>query len=225
MTIGIIGSGAIGSAFARTLARAGLEATISNSRGPNSLKELVRELGPCQHARLGSVQLGHSKKAASFRAMSPLLFLHGRIAFGDATIRQDGVDRVTSDWRVSILSFLLHAAVDYVSFEGSSIWPACSSSNCGIVRLDGGGFDAPGSSGISAMNISGFISVAAGLGLFIIGIRAGRDNMGQLAGRSVRDWLARSTDNYFSSARRMITGALCRNTNAVVILMSRSRPI
>jgi predicted dinucleotide-binding enzyme len=33
MTIGIIGSGAIGTAFARTLARAGIEATISNSRG------------------------------------------------------------------------------------------------------------------------------------------------------------------------------------------------
>jgi predicted dinucleotide-binding enzyme len=46
MTIGIIGSGAIGTAFARTLARAGIEATISNSRGPDSLKELVRELGP-----------------------------------------------------------------------------------------------------------------------------------------------------------------------------------
>jgi predicted dinucleotide-binding enzyme len=46
MTIGIIGSGAIGAAFARTLARAGIEATISNSRGPDSLKELVRELGP-----------------------------------------------------------------------------------------------------------------------------------------------------------------------------------
>jgi predicted dinucleotide-binding enzyme len=45
MTIGIIGSGAIGTAFARTLARAGIEATISNSRGPDSLKELVRELG------------------------------------------------------------------------------------------------------------------------------------------------------------------------------------
>jgi predicted dinucleotide-binding enzyme len=28
------------------LARAGIEATISNSRGPDSLKELVRELGP-----------------------------------------------------------------------------------------------------------------------------------------------------------------------------------
>jgi predicted dinucleotide-binding enzyme len=46
MTIGIIGSGAIGAAFARTLARAGIEATISNSRGPETLKELVRELGP-----------------------------------------------------------------------------------------------------------------------------------------------------------------------------------
>jgi predicted dinucleotide-binding enzyme len=46
MTIGIIGSGAIGTAVARALARAGIEATISNSRGPDSLKALVRELGP-----------------------------------------------------------------------------------------------------------------------------------------------------------------------------------
>src|SRR5258705_2739314 len=46
MTIGIIGSGAIGTAFARTLARAGIAATISNSRGPESLNELVQELGP-----------------------------------------------------------------------------------------------------------------------------------------------------------------------------------
>jgi len=45
MTIGIIGSGAIGTAFARTLARSGIEAIISNSRGPDSLAELVRELG------------------------------------------------------------------------------------------------------------------------------------------------------------------------------------
>jgi predicted dinucleotide-binding enzyme len=45
MTIGIIGSGAIGAAFARTLARSGIEAIISNSRGPDSLKGLVGELG------------------------------------------------------------------------------------------------------------------------------------------------------------------------------------
>lgn len=47
MSIGIIGSGNIGAAFARTLARAGVEATIANSRGPGSLEDLVRELGPC----------------------------------------------------------------------------------------------------------------------------------------------------------------------------------
>ncbi|MGO4339327.1 NADPH-dependent F420 reductase [Labrys sp. KB_33_2] len=46
MTIGIIGSGAIGTAFARTLARAGIEAVISNSRGSDSLQDLVRDLGP-----------------------------------------------------------------------------------------------------------------------------------------------------------------------------------
>jgi len=50
MTIGIIGSGAIGTAFARTLARAGMAATISNSRGPDSLRDLVSELGPLSKA-------------------------------------------------------------------------------------------------------------------------------------------------------------------------------
>ena len=57
MTIGIIGSGAIGTAFARTLSRAGIKATISNSRGPDSLKELVRELGP-------SIEAGTREEAA-----------------------------------------------------------------------------------------------------------------------------------------------------------------
>jgi 8-hydroxy-5-deazaflavin:NADPH oxidoreductase len=58
MTIGIIGSGAIGTAFARTLARAGIEATIANSRGPDSLKDLARELGP-------SIKAGTRECAAS----------------------------------------------------------------------------------------------------------------------------------------------------------------
>ena len=57
MTIGIIGSGAIGTAFARTLARVGIEATISNSRGPESLNELARELGP-------SIKAGTREEAA-----------------------------------------------------------------------------------------------------------------------------------------------------------------
>jgi 8-hydroxy-5-deazaflavin:NADPH oxidoreductase len=57
MSIGIIGSGAIGTAFAQTLARAGIEATISNSRGPDSLNELVRQLGP-------SIKAGTREEAA-----------------------------------------------------------------------------------------------------------------------------------------------------------------
>lgn len=46
MSIGIIGAGAIGSSFARALARAGISAIISTSRGSESLKELAKELGP-----------------------------------------------------------------------------------------------------------------------------------------------------------------------------------
>ncbi|WP_434630025.1 NAD(P)-binding domain-containing protein [Pseudomonas sp. Z1-29] len=53
-TIGIIGAGAIGSAFARALARQDINAVISNSRGPESLTELVAELGPT--VRAGTVQ-------------------------------------------------------------------------------------------------------------------------------------------------------------------------
>nr|WP_267885997.1 NAD(P)-binding domain-containing protein [Ensifer aridi] len=46
MSIGIIGSGHIGAAFARALATAGIPATIANSRGPESLRPLTDELGP-----------------------------------------------------------------------------------------------------------------------------------------------------------------------------------
>src|SRR5579859_3240788 len=46
MSIGIIGSGALGAGFARALARKNIPAMISNSRGPDSLAALTRELGP-----------------------------------------------------------------------------------------------------------------------------------------------------------------------------------
>src|SRR5690606_40324310 len=54
MKIGIIGSGMIGETAARLFVKAGHEAAITNSRGPESLKELVRELGP--QARATSVE-------------------------------------------------------------------------------------------------------------------------------------------------------------------------
>ncbi|PTQ13380.1 NADP oxidoreductase [Sphingomonas oleivorans] len=46
MTIGIIGSGAIGSAIAHALTRADQEIAIANSRGPETLSELAAKLGP-----------------------------------------------------------------------------------------------------------------------------------------------------------------------------------
>jgi predicted dinucleotide-binding enzyme len=46
MEVGILGAGAIGQAFARQLARAGIRAVIGNSRGPDSLADTVRGLGP-----------------------------------------------------------------------------------------------------------------------------------------------------------------------------------
>lgn len=46
MTFGIIGAGGIGKAFARQLVRIGVGAMVSNSRGPESLAPLRKELGP-----------------------------------------------------------------------------------------------------------------------------------------------------------------------------------
>jgi hypothetical protein len=48
-TIGLIGSGHIGSTVARLAVAAGHDVVLSNSRGPETLTELVDELGP--HAR------------------------------------------------------------------------------------------------------------------------------------------------------------------------------
>ncbi|HWL19142.1 MAG TPA: NADPH-dependent F420 reductase [Bradyrhizobium sp.] len=58
MSIGIIGSGALGSNVARALAKKGIAAAISNSRGPTSLASLVQELGP-------SIKAGTVEEAAS----------------------------------------------------------------------------------------------------------------------------------------------------------------
>jgi 8-hydroxy-5-deazaflavin:NADPH oxidoreductase len=47
--IGLIGAGHIGSQLARLAVRHGYDVVVSNSRGPETLKDLVQELGP--HAR------------------------------------------------------------------------------------------------------------------------------------------------------------------------------
>lgn len=46
MRIGIVGSGMIGSSLAGGWAKAGHQVALSNSRGPDSLRDLEAELGP-----------------------------------------------------------------------------------------------------------------------------------------------------------------------------------
>jgi len=54
MRIGIIGAGHIGGTAARLFVDAGHDVSISNSRGPESLREMVGRLGP--HARAATVE-------------------------------------------------------------------------------------------------------------------------------------------------------------------------
>jgi len=58
MTIGIIGAGNIGSAIAVRLGAKGIPATIANSRGPDTLAELIAKAGP-------SITAGTREEAAS----------------------------------------------------------------------------------------------------------------------------------------------------------------
>jgi 8-hydroxy-5-deazaflavin:NADPH oxidoreductase len=58
MTIGIIGAGSIGATFARKLAQADIPAILSNSRGPDSLADLVTDIG-------GPIRAGTREEAAA----------------------------------------------------------------------------------------------------------------------------------------------------------------
>lgn len=49
-TIGIIGAGEVGSQIARAAVASGYEVVIANSRGPETLKGLIAELGPSTRA-------------------------------------------------------------------------------------------------------------------------------------------------------------------------------
>ena len=52
-TVGFIGSGMIGGTVARLSVAAGHQVVLSNSRGPETLKDLVEELGPLATAATG----------------------------------------------------------------------------------------------------------------------------------------------------------------------------
>jgi 8-hydroxy-5-deazaflavin:NADPH oxidoreductase len=52
-TVGLIGSGSIGSTVAKLAIAAGYDVVLSNSRGPETLSDLVAELGPRARAATG----------------------------------------------------------------------------------------------------------------------------------------------------------------------------
>ena len=52
-TVGLIGSGHIGSTVAKLAIAAGHQVVLSNSRGPDTLRDLVAELGPQARAATG----------------------------------------------------------------------------------------------------------------------------------------------------------------------------
>jgi 8-hydroxy-5-deazaflavin:NADPH oxidoreductase len=58
MTIGTVGAGSIGATFARQLAQANIPTILSNSRGPDSLADLVADIG-------GTVRAGTRNEAAA----------------------------------------------------------------------------------------------------------------------------------------------------------------
>src|SRR5262245_15430865 len=90
MNYSIIGSGAIGSALATRFASNGIEVLLANSRGPHSLKEIVRKLGPTVRAAtvLEAVGADMAILAVPFsavrNAVGAISDWHGRIVV-DAT--------------------------------------------------------------------------------------------------------------------------------------------
>lgn len=85
MTIGIIGAGALGSNLARALARVGIAATISNSRGPETLVDLVAEVGPTltagttAEAAAADIVFAAMRWTDAAKILTPLPAWNGRI--------------------------------------------------------------------------------------------------------------------------------------------------
>jgi predicted dinucleotide-binding enzyme len=63
-TLGLIGAGHIGTALAQTALDAGYDVVLSNSRGPDTLADLVAELASRPTAR-GAVRAGTAEEAAA----------------------------------------------------------------------------------------------------------------------------------------------------------------
>lgn len=110
--MGIIGSGPIGSAIARLAVAAGYDVLISNSRGPESLTELIDELGPL-------AQAGTSREAAEFGEVPVLAVPLGAYrnlpidAFAEKTVLATGNYYPHRDGRIEKLDGLECTTAEY----------------------------------------------------------------------------------------------------------------
>lgn len=121
MKIGIVGAGAIGGTAARLFVEAGHEVALSNSRGPESLREQVAELGPAARAMTvddaaewGEVvllavpwrspeALPHADRVAGrvvVDAMNPYRPDFGLFELGDSTSSEETLKRFPRAWLV-----------------------------------------------------------------------------------------------------------------------------
>ncbi|MEA9589306.1 NAD(P)-binding domain-containing protein [Xanthomonas sp. WHRI 10064A] len=102
MSIGIIGSGALGANVARALAKKGIAASISNSRGPASLAALVDELGPsitavtAAEAASADIVIAAVRWVDAEKAMTGLPAWNGRIVI-DGTNPVEFIDPASAD--------------------------------------------------------------------------------------------------------------------------------
>jgi predicted dinucleotide-binding enzyme len=78
-TLGIIGTGMVGAGVARRAVGAGLDVIVSNSRGPQTLVELVAELGP--HARAATP--AETARAADLIVAAVPLTAHEQLPHAD----------------------------------------------------------------------------------------------------------------------------------------------
>ncbi|MCS6550000.1 NAD(P)-binding domain-containing protein [Curtobacterium flaccumfaciens pv. flaccumfaciens] len=117
--IGIIGSGAIGTAIARLAVAADLDVLIANSRGPESLQDLVAELGP--RAQAGTVrqavEFGDVPVLAipltAYPALAPDLD-----AFAGRTVLSTGNYYPGRDGRIEELDTFATTTAEYVADRG-----------------------------------------------------------------------------------------------------------
>ena len=88
-TIGLIGAGHIGSQVARLAVRSGYDVVISNSRGPETLADLVAELGPKARAATPEEAAKVAKQSlAERKTIRQVVIERGYVAAGKLTEAQ-----------------------------------------------------------------------------------------------------------------------------------------